>query len=101
VHEPRVLLLDEPFTGLDEISSQALATMLREFANAGGTVLMSTHDVERGYPVATRAVILERGSLIYDQPTSEAGLAEFRHAYWTVLFTGETRGAPAAERPRA
>ena len=97
VHEPRLLLLDEPFTGLDEISSQSLATMLREFANHGGTVIMSTHDVERAYPVATRAVILERGSLSYDRPTSQADLAEFRHAYWTVLFTGETR----ASAPRA
>jgi heme ABC exporter ATP-binding subunit CcmA len=103
VHDPRLLLLDEPFTGLDEISSQSLATMLREFANQGGTVLMSTHDVERAYPVATRAVILERGSLTYDRPTTEADLAEFRHAYWTVLFTGETRGAtvPNPERPSA
>lgn len=101
VHDPRLLLLDEPFTGLDEISSQSLATMLREFANQGGTVLMSTHDVERAYPVATRAVILERGALTYDRPTSEADLAEFRHAYWTVLFTGESRATPAMERPGA
>jgi heme exporter protein A len=100
VHDPRLLLLDEPFTGLDEISSQSLATMLRDFANSGGTVLMSTHDVERAYPVATRAIILERGALTYDRPTTEADLAEFRHAYWTVLFTGNTRGAPAPEPER-
>ncbi len=98
VHDPRLLLLDEPFTGLDEISSQSLATMLREFANAGGTVLMSTHDVERAYPVATRAVILERGTLTYDRPTSETDLDEFRRAYWSVLFDGNQ---PAAERPSA
>lgn len=101
VHDPRLLLLDEPFTGLDELSSQSLATMLRDFANRGGTVLMSTHDVERAYPVATRAVILERGALTYDRRTAETDLAAFRHAYWTVLFTGEPRGAGAAERPRA
>ncbi|HEU4364241.1 MAG TPA: heme ABC exporter ATP-binding protein CcmA [Candidatus Krumholzibacteria bacterium] len=101
VHDPRLLLLDEPFTGLDELSSQSLATMLRDFANRGGTVLMSTHDVERAYPVATRAVILERGALTYDRHTAETDLTAFRHAYWTVLFTGEPRGAGAAERPRA
>ncbi len=102
VHDPKLLLLDEPFTGLDEISSQSLATMLRDFAAAGGTVLMSTHDVERAYPVATRAIILERGALTYDRPTTEHDLAAFRHAYWTVLFTGAPRGTTAAsERPNA
>jgi heme ABC exporter ATP-binding subunit CcmA len=88
IHAPRLLLLDEPFTGLDEISSQALATMLRDFARDGGTVVLSTHDVERAFPVATRAVILERGTITYDRPTSGTDLAEFRHAYWNVLFTG-------------
>jgi heme exporter protein A len=88
IHAPRLLLLDEPFTGLDEISSQALAKMLQSFAHDGGTVIMSTHDVERAFPVATRAVILERGTISYDRATSETELAEFRHAYWNVLFTG-------------
>jgi heme ABC exporter ATP-binding subunit CcmA len=97
VHAPKLLLLDEPFTGLDEIASQSLATMLREFVDAGGTVVMSTHDVERAYPVATRAVVLERGAVAYDRPTATAALAEFRHAYWTVLFTGE----PTPQRPHA
>jgi heme exporter protein A len=102
VHEPRLLLLDEPFTGLDEISSQSLAKMLHEFAAAGRTVVTTTHDVERAYPIASRAVILERGAVSYDRPTQGADLAEFRHAYWKVLFTGDAAGAtgatPAAPR---
>ncbi len=99
IHAPRVLLLDEPFTGLDEISSQSLATMLADFARDGGTVVMSTHDVERAYPVATRAVILERGSVTYDRPTAGTDLADFRRAYWNVLFAGApTESAAPAGR---
>ncbi len=101
IHAPRLLLLDEPFTGLDEISSQSLATMLRDFARDGGTVLMSTHDVERAFPVATRAVILERGQITYDKPTSGIDLAEFRHAYWNVLFTGAPPASAATTGPGA
>jgi heme ABC exporter ATP-binding subunit CcmA len=96
IHRPRLLLLDEPFTGLDELSSQALATLLQEFAREGGAVLMSTHDLERAFHAATRAVILERGSVSYDRPSRDVDVAAFRHAYWNVLFTGTTRvGAPA------
>jgi heme exporter protein A len=88
VHGPRFLLLDEPFTGLDELSSQALSGLLREFVRGGGTVLMSTHDVERAFDVATRALILEQGAITFDRSTHGLDAAEFRHAYWNVLFTG-------------
>ena len=90
VHHPRVLLLDEPFTGLDELSSQSLSKLLTAFVASGGTVLMSTHDVERAFDSATRAVILEQGSITFDRAAGELDAATFRHAYWNVLFTGQT-----------
>lgn len=91
VHHPRMLLLDEPFTGLDELSSQALSQMLADFVKNGGTVLMSTHDVERAFDSATRAVILDQGTITFDRSTTDLDAATFRHAYWNVLFTGRTR----------
>jgi heme ABC exporter ATP-binding subunit CcmA len=93
VHHPRLLLLDEPFTGLDEISSQSLSTMLADFAREGGAILMSTHDVERAFHAATRAVILESGAVTFDRSAAEVDVPAFRHAYWNVLFTGSTRGS--------
>jgi heme ABC exporter ATP-binding subunit CcmA len=92
VHRPRLLLLDEPFTGLDELSSQALSKLLTVFVREGGTVLMSTHDVERAFDSATRAVILDQGAITFDRSTTDLDAATFRHAYWNVLFTGQ---APA------
>ena len=91
VHRPRLLLMDEPFTGLDEPSSQTLVTVLREFVRDGGAVVLSTHDVERAFDVATRAVVLERGSLTLDRSLTDIDAAAFRHAYWHVLFTGTAR----------
>jgi ABC-type multidrug transport system ATPase subunit len=92
VHGPRLLLLDEPYTGLDELSSQALSSLLERFVRGGGTVLMSTHDVERAFDSATRAIILEQGAITFDRSTGDLDAPTFRHAYWNVLFTGR---APA------
>ena len=46
LHEPRLVLLDEPFTGLDEASSRALASRLRQLRAGGRIVLLATHDLE-------------------------------------------------------
>lgn len=91
VHRPRLLLMDEPFTGLDEPASQTLIAVFKEFVRDGGAVVMSTHDVERAFDVATRAIILERGSVTLDRSVVDVDLAAFRHAYWHVLFTGTPR----------
>jgi ABC-type multidrug transport system ATPase subunit len=44
LHEPRLLLLDEPFTGLDDSARDALRTRLREAREAGAITLLTTHD---------------------------------------------------------
>jgi ABC-type multidrug transport system ATPase subunit len=88
VHRPRLLLMDEPFTGLDEPASQALVATLRAFVGDGGAIVMSTHDVERAFEAATRAIILERGSVTLDRSVADIDVKAFRHAYWHVLFTG-------------
>ena len=88
VHRPRLLLMDEPFTGLDEPASQSLVATLRAFVGEGGAIVMSTHDVERAFEAATRAVILDRGSVTLDRSVADIDVKAFRHAYWHVLFTG-------------
>jgi heme exporter protein A len=70
LHQPRLVLLDEPFTGLDDRSSQALVERLDELRQAGGIVVVATHDLEVVEPVLTRAVILRDGRLA---PLAAAG----------------------------
>jgi heme exporter protein A len=63
LHEPRLVLLDEPFTGLDDRSAQALVSRLDELRAAGSIVIVATHDLEVVEPVLTRAVMLREGKL--------------------------------------
>ena len=66
--EGDVLLLDEPFTGVDAVSHETLLDVLREQAAAGATVLMTTHDVGEAGRVCDRLLILNR-ELVAEGPT--------------------------------
>lgn len=61
VHEPRVVLLDEPFTGLDAAGAAALATTLVELQSRGAALVLVTHNIEEGLALATRAAIMRDG----------------------------------------
>jgi ABC-type multidrug transport system ATPase subunit len=68
LHRPRLLLLDEPFTGLDDASTMALIDRLRELRSAGCMMLVATHDLDVGEAVLDRAVILHDGRVIAHEP---------------------------------
>ena len=61
MHDPRLLLLDEPESGLDGQSVSRLDDVIDEYRRAGRTVVMTTHIVEHGLEVADRAVVLSGG----------------------------------------
>lgn len=71
LHDPAVLLLDEPYTGLDQDAAALLDELLRDVAARGRTVIMTTHDLRRGYALADRVAILSRGKIAVDVLTSE------------------------------
>ncbi len=64
IHEPSVLLLDEPFSGLDPLSARLVKDTLHEFRGRGGAVLLSTHTLEIAERMCDRVGILNRGKLI-------------------------------------
>lgn len=64
--KPEILILDEPFTGLDQNSSRWFQEYLREFHSQGGTVLMVTHQLELGLNLATRVMVLHRQTIKHD-----------------------------------
>jgi ABC-type multidrug transport system ATPase subunit len=70
VHDPPLLLLDEPFTGLDPRSAERLAARLRELRERGRTIVLVSHDLARAAELADRAFVLQRGRL-----AAEAGSA--------------------------
>ena len=77
IHSPRVWILDEPLTGLDPKSAFMLKEMMREHADAGNTVLFSTHVLEVAEKVCDRVAIINKGQLIF-VGTLEQMRAEFK-----------------------
>ena len=72
LHDPDVMLFDEPYTGLDQDASSMLDEVLKTVAAAGRTVVMTSHDLARAEDLATRFDILSRG--VISASTSKADL---------------------------
>jgi len=70
IRRPRLLLLDEPFVGLDPVAGHVLKTQLRELCSAGGAVLFSTHILEVAQALCDDIAIISRGRLVVAGPTA-------------------------------
>jgi len=64
LHGPRLVLLDEPFTGLDDASAAALIARLRDLRAAGCITLLATHDLDVAETILDRAAVLQDGRLV-------------------------------------
>ena len=64
IQTPEVLLLDEPFTGLDEASSRILVREMEAHKARGGLCILATHDLERVLPMADRVLWISRGRVV-------------------------------------
>jgi ABC-2 type transport system ATP-binding protein len=71
VHEPRLIILDEPLTGLDAGSARQVKSVLRERARAGATVIMTTHILEVAERMADRIGVIAHGKLIAEGTLEE------------------------------
>jgi heme exporter protein A len=65
LHDPRVLLLDEPFTALDDRAIAVLQMLLREALATGKTIVMSTHQLREALELATHVALLNRGKVAF------------------------------------
>ena len=86
VHRPALLLADEPFTGLDANACNHLIEVITEFTNNGGTIVMTTHDIDIGLQCCNRVVVLDKSNLIFDARTSDIDKARFSKDY--VSYAG-------------
>jgi heme exporter protein A len=68
LHGPRVLLLDEPFTALDDRAIAVLQRLLREALGEGKTIVMSTHQLREALELATHVALLNRGQVAFHGP---------------------------------
>jgi heme exporter protein A len=65
LHEPDLLLLDEPFTSLDDRAVAVLQTLLSDARARGATIIMSTHQIREAMELASHVALLERGKIIF------------------------------------
>ncbi len=80
VHEPRLVLLDEPFTGLDDRATTGLLERLRELKGRGAIVVVATHDLETVDGVIDRVAVLREGRLVDVGPAAGALRERYRLA---------------------
>jgi heme ABC exporter ATP-binding subunit CcmA len=81
LHDPGILLLDEPFTGLDQAGTEFLQSYLASAHRRGRTCLMAIHDAAMGYALADRLVVIDRGVVALDLPRASITLDQFQKRY--------------------
>jgi ABC-2 type transport system ATP-binding protein len=72
VHEPEFIILDEPFSGLDPVNQKTLEAMVRAQADAGRTILFSTHVMEHAERLCDKIVLVAQGSKVFDGTVDQA-----------------------------
>jgi len=85
LHNPGVLLLDEPFTGLDQAGSDFLKSYLMKAKAEGKSCIMAIHDAQLGYEMADRLVVIEKGVAALDFPKLSLSLAAFQERYKSIV----------------
>ena len=74
-HEPDLVILDEPFSGLDPVNQQSLETLIRDLAKRGATVIFSTHVMAHAERLCERVVLLAKGNKAFEGTVDEARAA--------------------------
>jgi len=85
VHDPAVLLLDEPFTGLDRLAAEELGALLGELAARGRATVLVTHDVKEGTDLASDVAFMRAGRFVEFGPRGTRDAAALTTAYREAL----------------
>jgi ABC-type multidrug transport system ATPase subunit len=80
IHDPRLALLDEPFTGLDESSTRALVTRLQGLRESGAAIVLATHDLDVAEGLLDEAIFLREGRMVDSLSRPEGLRAAYRRA---------------------
>ena len=71
LHQPRLIIMDEPFVGLDPIAAHTLKLMMRELCDGGGSIFFSTHVLEVAEKLCDQVAIIRQGRLLVSGPMDE------------------------------
>ena len=85
LHDPAILLLDEPFTGLDQMGFEVMKNYIHRAKTEGKTCVMTLHDLALGYDLADRLVVIEKGSAALDASKKSLTLDGFLDMYRRII----------------
>jgi heme exporter protein A len=90
VHGPALLLLDEPYTGLDAAGARALTQLLLSLRNDGAALALVTHQIDEGLALATHAAIMLDGRLQRYESTDGLDAVEYAESYRSLALQAAT-----------
>jgi ABC-2 type transport system ATP-binding protein len=94
LHDPELIILDEPFSGLDPVNARVMKDTMVQLAGNGHTVIFSTHVMEQAESLCDHILIMARGRKVVDGPLAEIK-AESGHRHVALEFTGGRHQAEA------
>ena len=92
-HDPALLILDEPFSGLDPIAQSEIHSLFSEYRAGGGSILFSTHAMSAAESLCDHIVILARGATVFEGPIGAATAAS---PHGAIVVTPDDHGLAAA-----
>jgi len=94
LHRPEIVLLDEPYTGLDQHAAVLLSNLLRRLRDGHRTLIMTTHNLEQGLELSHRICIQVAGRMVFDAPREGLTPARLGALYFEKLeAAGRERGS--------
>lgn len=84
LHDPRLLLLDEPYAGLDQQGSRLLSKLLLDFKKKGKTILLITHNLDEGLALCDRVIIQNYGELVFQAYSNQVQPDDLARLYFQV-----------------
>ncbi|MGA1862354.1 ABC transporter ATP-binding protein [Deferribacter thermophilus] len=85
IHDPDIIFLDEPYTGLDQHASNILTNILKSQFDKNKTILMITHNLQKGYELATKIMILNKGEIMLYEDKDLLPSTEFEDIYLSTV----------------
>lgn len=82
IHNPAIILLDEPYTGLDQHAARMLTNLLRKLHTEDKTIVMTTHDITNGLEASDRIVIQLLGKIVFEDRSANHTVESFERVYF-------------------
>lgn len=89
IHEPNIIFLDEPYSGLDQHASLMLSNLLKKLHTDTRTIIMTTHNISHGLEISDRIVIQLAGKIVFEDQTSNHTIKSFEDIYFEKVRGGK------------